>query len=508
MSRSASDLRSQALPFGIVLTAGFMALLDVSIVNVALPSMESSLGAGPAEVQWIVAGYALTFGLSLVAAGKAGDLFGRRRLFMIGVMGFVLASAGCGFSPTPELLIVMRLLQGLFSGILNPQVLGLMQDMFAGQARARAFGVFGVVVGLSTAIGPALGGALIGLAGSAYGWRLVFLINLPIGLVVLPLAAKYLPRSKRVSGAENAAAREFDPVGVLLVGLTVVLVMLPFLASSGEGGPAEVNPAVYWLVAAAVVAAILTWAWEKLQASRGREVLLDPVLMKDRSFVLGLTTAFFYFAGFTSIFIITTLYLQQELGWTAFQAGAAVIPFAVTSGAASGVSGRLVNRFGRLVPLFGAELFVVAMLGMGAAALLVEGSGQPFLILALLTVSGAGSGLLIAPNQALTLEAVPAASAGIAAALLQTFQRLGAAIGLSAVTTVYFQALRLPAADVNPALPLGFAVIVVAGITFFSLLATLADWLRRRGGTRRTVASALGGKTGRDESLEEAPVED
>lgn len=240
------------MPFAVVLAAGFMTLLDVSIVNVALPSIEANLGASPHEIQWIIAGYALTFGLTLVAAGRGGDIFGRRLFFLVGLSGFVLASAGCGFATDATMLALARLLQGMFAGILNPQVLGIMQDLFKGPARARAFGVFGIVVGISTAIGPALGGVLIGLAPPDIGWRLVFLINLPIGAVVLPLAAKYLPRSRGIRDRRGSLWGQFDLVGVILVGLTVVLVMWPFLSSSGEGGSTNgAGGAPYWLLGVA-----------------------------------------------------------------------------------------------------------------------------------------------------------------------------------------------------------------------------------------------------------------
>lgn len=472
--------------FVIVLAAGFMTLLDVSIVNVALPSIESSLQAGPSQVQWAIAGYALTFGLSLVAAGRAGDIFGRRLLFIIGLAGFVIASAGCGFAPTAEWLIIMRLLQGLFAGVLNPQVLGLIQDLFQGPARAKAFGVFGVVVGVSTAIGPALGGAIIALAGPELGWRLVFLINIPIGAVVLPLAAKWLPAPPiRVKTGFRAWLRQFDAVGIILLGIIVLAVMWPFLASSGETGPSSSGAsAPYWMLGVAAALAFLLVAWERFLHSRGNQVLLDPALVHNPSFVLGVATAFFYFAGFTSIFITSTLYLQQGMGWSPLQAGLGIVPFALVSGAASGASGFLVNRFGRTVPVVGAAIVSVSMIGVAAAAAWVEMPQQPFVVLGALTVAGIGSGLVISPNQALTLDGVERNLAGIAAALLQTFQRLGTAIGLSIVTTIYFVSLSAPggSATIGERHSHGIALsaLAIAGILFFSFLSTLVDSLRRK----------------------------
>lgn len=483
------------MPFSIVLAAGFMTLLDVSIVNVALPSIEAGLHAGPAQVQWIVAGYALTFGLTLVAAGRAGDIFGRRTLFIIGLGGFVLASAGCGFATSATMLAAMRLAQGMFAGVLNPQVLGLMQDLFTGPARARAFGVFGVIVGISTAIGPALGGALIAIAGPDLGWRLVFLINLPIGLVVLPLAAKYLPSVDHERQSLRSVFAQFDPVGVTLVGITVVLIMFPFLSSSGEGGTSgSTNAHVYWLLVVAAVVAGIVVVWEKWFHAKGREVLLDPALVHNPSFVLGVLTAFFYFSGFTSIFIIFTLYLQQGLGWTAFSAGLAAVPFALVSGFTSGISGRLLNRYGRVIPVLGSLIVVLGVLGMAGAATWVPFPYEPFAVIGFMMVAGVGSGIIISPNQALTLEDVPRGLAGIAAALLQTFQRLGTAIGLAVVTTVYFVAASGPASSVNPGHAIAVASVVVGALVFLSFVTGVIDWRRRtddRAKLSKTVQDTL-----------------
>lgn len=426
-------------PFAMVLAAGFMTLLDVSIVNVALPSIETAIGAGSDELQWIVAGYALTFGLMLILAGRAGDIFGRRRLFLWGLTAFVLASLGCGLAPNAAWLITLRLLQGAAAGVLNPQVLGLIQDMFRGKDRARAFGIFGIVVGVSTALGPVIGGSLIALAGAQHGWRLVFLINVPIGLVVIPLAAKWLPRHKFTTSEEHGSLlSRFDPVGILLLGAIVLTIMWPFLSQSGEAHKPSTGSSSYWLLAVSAGLVVVLLLWEKYWRGSGRSALIQPVLYKDSSFVLGLTAMFFYFGGFTSFFLVLTLYLQQGLKWSALAAGLAVVPFALVSGMTSGISGRLVNRFGRTVPLVGSSLVMVGALGMAACAQWLPSHLAPGGIIAAMTFAGTGSGLFISPNQALTLANIQPVSAGLAAALLQTFQRLGTAIGLSIVTTIYF----------------------------------------------------------------------
>lgn len=490
----AGDLTQQRLPFGIVLAAGFMTLLDVSIVNVALPAIEKDLNAGPQEIQLIVAGYALTFGLTLVAAGRAGDMFGRRRLFLIGLAGFVIASAGCGFSTSDAMLAVMRLIQGLFAGILNPQILGIMQDLFSGPARARAFGIYGIIVGISSAVGPAAGGALVTGISGTWGWRSVFLINLPIGLVVLPLAARILPRSKVTRTSVREIGRQFDLPGVFLVGASVIFLMLPFLASSGEGrggGETAGNPAVFLLLLVAAAFMAATGWWERRAHRRGLPVLLDPRLVRNASYMFGVATSLFYFAGFTSLFIIMTMYLQQGHHWSAWYAGLAAVPFALVSGLSSGLSGRLVNRFGRGVPIAGASIFVVALLALAACATWIPPLHQPVAVIAAMAVAGVGSGLIISPNQALTLEKVPAGTAGVSAALLQTFQRLGTAVGLAVVTTVFFRSIGDAKPDGGYSAALALSALCVAGFAFLALLSSIADAWRRRRSPRRPLPLGL-----------------
>lgn len=492
---STQTLRSHLGPFSVVLAAGFMTLLDVSIVNVALPSIEKSLNAGPDQIQWIVAGYALTFGLSLVGAGRAGDIFGRRALFLIGLAGFVIASAGCGLATTATHLIIMRLLQGMFAGVLNPQILGIIQDLYQKQTRARAFGIFGIVVGISTAIGPALGGALIAMFGAEVGWRIVFLINVPIGVAVLFAGWKLLPRKEDAGSLTfKEWIMDFDPIGVALLGLAVVGVMWPFLTSSadqaGTGGLAH-----YWLLGVAAAIALVLYLWEKFWYGRGNQVLLDPVLVHNRSFVFGSLTAFFYFAGFTSIFLTITLYLQQGLSWTPLYAGIAMVPFALISGASSGISGRLVNRFGRSVPVAGVLIVVIGMLAMAASAYYLTTPLGPYAVLGSMAFAGIGSGLVISPNQALTLDGVPKHEAGVAAAVLQTFQRLGAAIGLSVVTTVFFLGVaRLTGPSGSPrahAVALALSSLTIAGILVLAMISNLLDATARHNDTKAEIRKVV-----------------
>jgi MFS family permease len=199
------------MALGVVLAAGFMTLLDVSIVNVALPSIEQGLHAQSNELEWIVAGYALSLGLLLVPAGRFGDAHGRRPVFMVGVGLFVVASAACALAPTALALVVTRVVQGFAGGLISPQISGLIQSLFRGEERGKAFGLFGSTIGVSTAVGPLTGGALIALFGVHDGWRAVFYVNLPIGVAILLLARRYLPAPTPTERRRQS----LDPLGVV-----------------------------------------------------------------------------------------------------------------------------------------------------------------------------------------------------------------------------------------------------------------------------------------------------
>ncbi|MDT7556378.1 MAG: hypothetical protein QOI68_848, partial [Pseudonocardiales bacterium] len=212
------------------LAAGFMGLLDVSIVAVALPSIEKSLGVSASGVQWVVSGYTLAFGLALVPAGRLGDALGRRKMFIISLGGFVLTSALCGAAPSLLLLIIARLVQGFTAGMLGPQNSGVIQDLFRGVERGRAFGLYGASVGLSTAVGPIVGGVILAVFGEPEGWRWIFYVNVPIGLVALALAPRLLPgRNEEQAADTTPVRRRLDPVGTVLLGAAVLAMMLPLL---------------------------------------------------------------------------------------------------------------------------------------------------------------------------------------------------------------------------------------------------------------------------------------
>jgi len=459
----------------VCLVAGFMTLLDVSIVNVALPSIQEGLHTTESGLQWVLSGYALSFGLFLVPAGRLGDARGRRNVFMAGLAVFTLASLACGAATSGTWLVVARLVQGLGGGLIAPQVSALIQQMFSGRERGRAFGMFGTVVGISTAVGPLLGGLLIHAAGATEGWRWVFFVNLPLGVVCLWLARRLLPDTPT---AGTAGLRSLDPVGVLLLGTGVVAVLLPFIESQQWHGNSK------WLLLIAAAALLTGFVRWEARCVRGRtEPLVALSLFRIRSYWLGCLLILFYFAGFTSIFFITTLYLQGGLHYSALEAGVAVTPFAVGSGATAGAGGRYVSRYGRPLVAWGLGIVAVGLAGTVVAVHEVPGHDAGWFMMVPLLVAGLGSGLVISPNQTLTLSEVPVARAGSAGGVLQTGQRIGSAVGIAGVGSLFFSRLRSDGAGPG-AWPSAYQHGLAVSVAFVlvALAAALGDvWTARRG---------------------------
>jgi MFS family permease len=344
-----------------------------------------------------------------------------------------------------------------------PQQSGVIQELFRGAERAKAFALLGATIGISTAVGPLLGGALIALGGTEHGWRLVFFVNVPVGLVAIPLALRLLP-----GGRPERRGESLDPVGVVLLGVGVFLVLLPLVEEQTWSGAAK------WLLVPTGLLVLAGFVlWERSFGRRGKEPMIDLDLFTVRSYGLGTTLGLIYFAGFTAIFFILTLFLQNGHGYTALQSGLTITPFALGSAVAAGLGGRLVTRYGRPVVAAGLALVVV---GLVAAALLigqVPGSHVGLAIAAPLLVAGLGGGLVITPNVTLTLAEVPVARAGSAGGVLQTGQRLGAALGIALVGSLFFG--RLSSTRGNWASAVQVGLYVCAGFVGLALVLALAD---------------------------------
>ncbi|MGB6577445.1 MAG: MFS transporter [Streptosporangiaceae bacterium] len=417
----------------IVLVGAFMALLDTTIVTVALPTIRTGLHASPATLVWVVSAYALAYGLTLVPAGRAGDRFGHKPLFLIGLTIFTLASAACGLSQSQGEIVAARAIQGIGAGIFYPAIAATIQLSFTGSQRSKAFSALGATIGVSIALGPVLGGLIIAGAGTHAGWRWVFLVNLFIGAAALPMAAWQLPR------ARSRIRRQFDPVGLCLLSAGLLLLLIPLVEGEQAGWPAW----CYACFGGCVVAfALLAW-WEVRAERRGEDPLLKPSLLAQPSFSAGAIFAVVYFAGFTSVFFTISILWQEGLARSALMTGLVVVPFSFGSLVSAAISDKLSARMGRMVLVTGCAMVGI---GLALAAVVVHLTAPVpggWYLAGPLLFAGLGSGMVIAPNQDFVLARVPRQEAGTASAILGTAQRAGSAIGIAVIGTVLFGTLHV-----------------------------------------------------------------
>src|SRR5690625_1354382 len=453
-----------------------MSLISVSIVNVAVPSIQDGLGASESEIQWVLAGYALTFGIGLVAAGRAGDVYGRGPLFIAGVAIFTASSIASGFAQDPLTLNIARAAQGIGSGLLNPQGVGAIQQHFRGAERARAFGIFGAAVGVSVAIGPVLGGLLIDGFGGSNGWRWTFFVNVPVGIATIVLAFLWLPkpmlnRNRDLDPSIPAQSRDLDPMGAILLGLAVFALLLPFV-ESGD------NP-MTWVALPVGAGLVAVWLWwEQRQKRRGRAPMVDLAIFRTPSFANGSLLITLFFMGMTSIWVLVALYMQDGLGHSALASGLVGLPSAIAATFSALWGGRNVPRYGRLVVIGG---MYSALFGLASSALVVwlraGGHVSEWWLLLTLTFIGLGQGSVISPNQALTLADVPLRYAGSSGGIMQTGQRIGTSVGIALITALAFAVLAR--SDWTQAFLFGFAGIFA--VIALALAVGYKDlWQRRR----------------------------
>ena len=420
--------------FWVCVSVAAITILDMTKVNVALPSIGEVLGASSTQLQLIVSGFVLTFGLVLVPMGRLGDQRSRRTLFIVGLSLYTITSVICALAPTATVLLVGRLLQGVAAGIQMPQVLGMAQELFQGRERARAFGLFGATIGVATAFGPTLGGLLIALGGPTDGWRLIFWMNVPLCLAAIGLALWLLPDTR----TRSQRRVQLDPVGVLLFGASVVSLMWPFLFTTGA--PTD-NPARWWLLVAFALFVSAFVAWERHYAGRGRSPLIPLKLFRIASYRNGTLLQTAYFTAAPAMFLVTTLFLQIGLGLEPVYAGMVSIGFALASAVTSWVGGNLVSSHGRVVVVWGLVGMLACVGGLMLAALYAPPSWTPYLMAAIMTVGGAGGGLVIAPNQTLTLAEIPVKRGGVAGSVGQLGQRIGAAVGTAVALSLFYSAI-------------------------------------------------------------------
>ncbi|HWK65440.1 MAG TPA: MFS transporter [Rhizobiaceae bacterium] len=416
---------------GILLLAAFMNLIDLSIVNVALPSMQHNMGATSAQIEWVAAVYVLAFALGLLPFGRLGDRVGRKRMFLLGVTVFTVFSLACGLAPTMRTLIAARLLQGVGGAMMIPQVLALAQVMFPPNERAVAFSLFGLSAGLASVAGPLTGGLLINADLFGLDWRPIFLVNLPIGLIAIVAASLVVPATEANPDLRN------DWGGMLIAGVSVFLLVFPLIEGHAYGWPGW----AFLMIGFAILGFAAFFLYERARARKAASELLPVALLANKNFLVGSMMTVVFFSGVAGFFMVVAIFLQNGFDFTPLQSGLATTPFPIGVLLASAVSGRLGLRWSRQRIAIGS---ICLMAGMMFLRSVIGGTGDTvnhWDLVVPLAICGFGLGVGISPMFQTVLSGVPPRDAGSGAGALQSFQQIGSAIGIAVVGQIFFSAL-------------------------------------------------------------------
>lgn len=472
------------VPATIVLTfALFMDLMDVTIVNVALPAIRTDLDASPSQLEWVVGGYILAFASVLITGGRLGDRFGRRHVFVVGIIGFTVASLVASLAQDAGMLVAARVVQGLFAGVMVPQVLASVQSLFAPEERAPVFGAIGMVTAMAAVIGPVLGGWLVSSNPLGGEWRAIFYINVPVGVVIV-IAAMVLVPNTTVDRPSP-----IDPIGVGLAVTGILLLVFPLIEGRQLGWPA-------WSFVLMALSPVVLAVFVVYERRHGEDAAMMPMrLFADRGFVGGVTIQFLFAGSINSFFLILALYVQTGLGFSAIAAGVLTLPFSVGAVVVAGVAATLVSRLGRVLPFVGGLLIA----GGTAATIAVvnhQGGGYSGWDTVIpMAIGGVGLGLTLVPLLDIALATVPDRDSGAASGVLNTFQQVGGAVGVAVVGVVFFgNAGRYTPDDLLGALVLAALVPVVG----YSLVAISSVLLPSLSSVRAHLAHGSGAPSADD----------
>ncbi|MDN5916463.1 MAG: MFS transporter [Pseudonocardia sp.] len=414
-----------------MLAAAAMDLIDTTIVNVAAPAIRDELGASAPQIEWTVAGYALAFGVGLITGARLGDRYGRRPVFLAGVSGFVLASLVCGLAPNPDVLVAARVVQGLAAAVMIPQILTVIQVAVPAHQQAKAYAGYGATAAIGTVSGPLLGGLLISANVFELGWRPIFLINVPIGLAVLAVAAATLPDSR----APRAVGLDF--AGVALLVLALLLVLYPLVEGPQLDWPGW---AFALLVAAPFVLAVFVLQ-QRRRGATGGAPLIAPGLFSQRGFTGGVLAQVALYAGVTGFFLVFALTLQTGLGFTALRTGLTFVAWSVGIAIASAISSGLAPRLGRRLTMTGAIVMALGMVGLLLAVNVSGAAISPWGFVPGLLLAGLGMGMVAPTLVDVSLRRVDTDDAGSASGVVATAGQLGGALGVAGLGAIYFSAL-------------------------------------------------------------------
>jgi EmrB/QacA subfamily drug resistance transporter len=446
----------------VILSAAFLVALDFFVVNVSIPSIRTTLGATFAEIQLVIAGYGLTYSVLLITGGRLGDIYGRKRMFVWGVAGFVIASMLCGVAPSPAFLIGSRVMQGIAASLLLPQVLSIMQVTFPTHERAQAFGLFGSVIGTASFSGNVLGGLLVSADLFGLAWRPIFLINLPVGVITVIAALRF------VSESRSPKARRLDLGGVALLTAALLMLLYPLIEGREAGWP----PWAFVCLAAFVPLIIAFVRYERRTSAAGQAPLLELSLFRDRVFVTGLVSGVCFFSGAAAFFFVSTVYLQTGLGYSAREAGLTFASFAIAFFGSSLASVRVQPKLGSRIINLGAALMITGLLGLLFVTGLRGASLRGLDLAPVLLIYGTGQGFVMPTLVSTILINIKSQDAGSASGVLNTVQQVSFATGVALIGTVFFSALgRLtsPQAFVH-ALRVAFSVNICLLMVTFTLI--------------------------------------
>lgn len=413
---------------GVIACVMVLELIDMTVLNVAIPTLRDDFGASPSHVQWMVAGYTTVFALLLITTGRLGDIFGYKRMLMIGMAGFTLSSLLCGVAPTPNMLVAARLLQGLTGAMMVPQGTSLIQVMFAPRERMKPLAVYGLLGGLATMLGPVIGGVIIGADWFGLGWRPIFLVNLPIGIVTLVVAFIVLPEER------SPEAPKLDWTGTFLSMSALFALLFPLIQSNRSGWP-------LWSLVMLAASVPLGWLLMRHTLKRkmsGGPSLIEPAVLGVRAFRVGLSVTILFQIASTGFIFILPVALQSGLGMSATDSGFAHLPLALAVALGIGLlSRKLLPRLGTRMMTFGSFIMV---LGIGLVGLVVQDGGLsgPEPLYGPMFLTGFGMGLVVGPLPPCTLSDVDVAHAGSGSGMLKTVQQLGAALGVALIGNLFF----------------------------------------------------------------------
>ncbi|WP_371495325.1 MFS transporter [Kitasatospora sp. NBC_00374] len=431
MTEPTSPYRWRWAALFVILAAEVMDLLDSLVTNIAGPSIRTDIGGGESLIQWLGAAYTLAMAIGLITGGRLGDIFGRRRMYLIGAVGFTLGSVACGLAQEPGQLIAARVFQGLLGAIMLPQGLGMLKEIFSEKEQATAFGLFGPVMGLSTVGGPILAGWLVDADLWGSGWRMIFLINIPLGLFAIAGGVAFLPEWK------SARTVRLDLAGALLAAVGSALIVFPLVQGREHGWPAWAFALIGLSLA---VFALFAW-YENRKSRSGGDPLVEPSLFRKRGFSGGMVLGLAFFSAMTGFWLTFSLYTQIGLHYSPFKAGLAGIPSSVGMVIAF-VTSQALLKFGRKVMHGG---LIVMALGVGAVILTLHLAGAevtPWQLAPALTVTGLGMGFVMAPFFDTVLASVEPHETGSASGTLTSVQQLGAALGTAILGTVFFEQIK------------------------------------------------------------------